>query len=177
MRSAPTLKIWMTPFASVAMLEKLALLKIAFCKAPAFSRTSSRRTSVTISTATGSPSRIAVCSIFVPFLICDWRCLVFSLAAIGARERRSALALASPGLLRDASSAQVMLETGEHFRQDDRLGQKGIPPDLPTTRLNFSFRDGRRQKHNRHGFQLGIRLKTSGQFPAVHTRHHHIQQD
>src|SRR5438876_374416 len=26
----------MTPFASVAMLEKLALLKIAFCRAPAF---------------------------------------------------------------------------------------------------------------------------------------------
>src|SRR3569623_1788947 len=34
MRSAPTLKIWMTPFASVAMLEKLALLKIALCSAP-----------------------------------------------------------------------------------------------------------------------------------------------
>jgi hypothetical protein len=30
MRSAPTLKSWMTPFSSVAMLEKLALLKIAF---------------------------------------------------------------------------------------------------------------------------------------------------
>src|SRR5665647_812618 len=36
MRSAPTLKIWMTPLASVAMLEKLALLKIAFCKGPGF---------------------------------------------------------------------------------------------------------------------------------------------
>jgi hypothetical protein len=35
MRSAPTLKIWMTPLASVAMLEKLALLKIALCRAPA----------------------------------------------------------------------------------------------------------------------------------------------
>src|SRR6476620_1945214 len=31
----------MTPFASVAILEKLALLKIAFCRAPAFSSTSS----------------------------------------------------------------------------------------------------------------------------------------
>jgi hypothetical protein len=28
-RSAPTLKIWMTPLASVAILEKLALLKMA----------------------------------------------------------------------------------------------------------------------------------------------------
>src|SRR5471032_845661 len=41
MRSAPTLKIWMTPFASVAMLEKLALLKIALCSAPAFSNAAS----------------------------------------------------------------------------------------------------------------------------------------
>jgi hypothetical protein len=40
-RSAPTLKIWMTPFASVAMLEKLALLKIAVCSAPALMRASS----------------------------------------------------------------------------------------------------------------------------------------
>ena len=40
-RSAPTLKIWITPFASVAMLEKLALLKMARCKAPAFNRASS----------------------------------------------------------------------------------------------------------------------------------------
>ena len=31
----------MTPFSSVAMLEKLALLKIAFCKAPALSNASS----------------------------------------------------------------------------------------------------------------------------------------
>src|ERR1700736_1913534 len=38
--SAPTLKIWMTPLASVAMLEKLALLKIALCSAPVVSRAS-----------------------------------------------------------------------------------------------------------------------------------------
>src|SRR5687767_15022422 len=46
-RSAPTLKIWMTPFASVAMLEKLALLKIALWRAPvvssAFARPASLR--------------------------------------------------------------------------------------------------------------------------------------
>jgi hypothetical protein len=35
MRSAPTLKIWITPAASVAMLEKLALLKIASCSSSA----------------------------------------------------------------------------------------------------------------------------------------------
>jgi hypothetical protein len=29
------LKIWITPLASVAMLEKLALLKMAFCRARA----------------------------------------------------------------------------------------------------------------------------------------------
>src|SRR5947207_15375643 len=46
MRSAPTLNICMTPFSSVAMLEKLALLRIAFCKAPVLSKASWRRTSV-----------------------------------------------------------------------------------------------------------------------------------
>src|SRR5688572_30187607 len=45
-RSAPTLKIWMTPSASVAMLEKFALLKIALCSAPALSNASARDTSV-----------------------------------------------------------------------------------------------------------------------------------
>src|SRR5579883_1065407 len=35
----------MTPFSSVAMLEKFALLKMAFCKAPVLSRASSRWTS------------------------------------------------------------------------------------------------------------------------------------
>src|SRR6185295_8681584 len=34
MRSAPTLNNWMTPFSSVAMIEKLALLRTAFCRAP-----------------------------------------------------------------------------------------------------------------------------------------------
>jgi hypothetical protein len=41
MRSAPTLKIWMTPLASVAMLEKLALLKMALCSAPVLTMGSS----------------------------------------------------------------------------------------------------------------------------------------
>jgi hypothetical protein len=41
MRSAPTLKIWITPFASVAMLEKFALFKMAVWSAPAFSNASS----------------------------------------------------------------------------------------------------------------------------------------
>ena len=39
----------MTPFASVAMLEKLALLRIAFCKAPVLSKASWRRISVMLS--------------------------------------------------------------------------------------------------------------------------------
>src|ERR1700676_335727 len=36
----------MMPFSSVAIIEKFALLKIAFCRAPVFSRASWRRTSV-----------------------------------------------------------------------------------------------------------------------------------
>src|SRR5688572_30463453 len=45
MRSAPTLKSWMTPFSSVAMLEKLALLRMAFWRAPVLRRAFLRRTS------------------------------------------------------------------------------------------------------------------------------------
>jgi len=37
------LKIWITPLASVAMLEKLALLKMALCKASALTIDSSVR--------------------------------------------------------------------------------------------------------------------------------------
>src|SRR5258708_13937663 len=37
----------MMPFSSVGIIEKFALLKIAFCRAPVFSRASWRRTSVT----------------------------------------------------------------------------------------------------------------------------------
>ena len=40
------MKIWITPFASVAMLEKLALLKIALCSAPALTIDSWVRTGV-----------------------------------------------------------------------------------------------------------------------------------
>jgi hypothetical protein len=34
MRSAPTLNSWMMPCSSVAMIEKLALVRMAFCSAP-----------------------------------------------------------------------------------------------------------------------------------------------
>src|ERR1035437_3691573 len=43
----------MTPFSSVAMLEKFPLLKIALCSAPVLSRAASRRTSVTTLDALG----------------------------------------------------------------------------------------------------------------------------
>src|SRR4051794_836922 len=46
MRSAPTLNSWMMPFSSVAMIEKLALVRIAFCKAPVLSSVSWRRNSL-----------------------------------------------------------------------------------------------------------------------------------
>src|SRR5450631_273078 len=53
----------MTPFASVAMLEKLALLKIALCRAPVFSRDSACRTSILASAASGVVSgAISMCS-------------------------------------------------------------------------------------------------------------------
>src|SRR5688572_4434597 len=45
MRSAPTLNSWMMPFSSVAMIEKLALVRMAFCSAPVLSRAFWRRCS------------------------------------------------------------------------------------------------------------------------------------
>src|SRR6188508_914033 len=63
MRSAPTLKIWMTPLASVAMLEKLALLKIALCRAPVFSSASACRTSTLTSAASGAPLWVVAMSV------------------------------------------------------------------------------------------------------------------
>src|ERR1019366_4584428 len=128
MRSAPTLKIWMTPFASVAMLEKLALLKIALCRAPTLSSASLRRTSVTTFPVPGSPSRIALCSIFVPFLNCDWPCFVFSFSAVGARERRSTLARHFAPQLRDRCA--VIADAGrndaprEHREDQQQPGQR-----------------------------------------------------
>src|SRR5260370_11787157 len=50
----------MTPFASVAMLEKLALLKIALCRAPAFSSTSSAWLYTAFSMLSESPIRVLV---------------------------------------------------------------------------------------------------------------------
>jgi hypothetical protein len=50
----------MTPLASVAMLEKLALLKIALCSAPAFSRTFSARFGMAIPVLSGTPVRVPV---------------------------------------------------------------------------------------------------------------------
>src|SRR3954469_18502016 len=72
MLSAPMLNNWITPFSSVAMIEKLALLRIAFCKAPVFSNASFRRTSVIASVA-GPESReatsdgVLISLLLVPF--------------------------------------------------------------------------------------------------------------
>jgi hypothetical protein len=50
----------MTPFASVAMLEKLALLKIALCRAPALSSASSACLRAALSAASETPVRVLV---------------------------------------------------------------------------------------------------------------------
>src|SRR5580700_20142 len=59
MRSAPTLKSWITPLSSVAMLEKLALFRMAFCSAPVLSRAAARLTSVTVSATPAASSKRA----------------------------------------------------------------------------------------------------------------------
>jgi hypothetical protein len=52
----------MTPFASVAILEKLALLKIARCRAPALSSVSSDRLGVVLWVSSATPIRVLVAS-------------------------------------------------------------------------------------------------------------------
>ena len=47
------------PFSSVAMIEKLALVRIAFCSAPALSSAAWRRDSATQSAAAASQGRPA----------------------------------------------------------------------------------------------------------------------
>src|SRR5580658_116773 len=112
MRSAPTLKIWMTPLASVAMLEKLALLKIASCKAPVLSNVSWRRISITPSWARvlspAPPSdplfgirpsrrtmvyrpaaRATTCATQLPVRLTDCRCGQLSDAGCSVASRRS----------------------------------------------------------------------------------------
>src|SRR6185503_151002 len=66
----PTLKIWMTPLASVAMLEKLALLKMASWRAPVLSRASCRRTSAmggTVADASNFGSIVALTPVGPPW--------------------------------------------------------------------------------------------------------------
>jgi hypothetical protein len=53
MRSAPTLNSWMMPCSSVAMIEKLALVRIAFCSASVLNSALLRRWPV-VSGAKGS---------------------------------------------------------------------------------------------------------------------------
>src|SRR6476620_6697571 len=79
----------MTPFASVAMLEKLALLKIAFCRAPAFKGTSSAcLREVTSRDPSSKTSRILVTSfplaMVLPPVTYTGRCIpIWRLLAIG----------------------------------------------------------------------------------------------
>jgi len=58
----------MTPFASVAMLEKLALLKIARCSAPALSSASSARLRAVLS-VTSKPSICVLVSTFLLVMV------------------------------------------------------------------------------------------------------------
>src|SRR5579859_5440735 len=68
MRSAPTLNSWMMPRSSVAMIEKFALVRIAFCNAPALSRAFCTRAFglvrvSTIGLCTVDGSKLSVCAL------------------------------------------------------------------------------------------------------------------
>src|SRR5579863_6067711 len=106
MRSAPTLKIWITPLASVAMLEKLALLKIAFCSAPVLSSASALPESLGTSGCSGEPlavrtvgvaaarSREAIESLSIVQL--GQRCAQRLCAGVHRKRRRAAPAHRAP---------------------------------------------------------------------------------
>jgi hypothetical protein len=70
------------------MLEKLALLKMALCKASAFKNASRGHTPGVVFPATGSPLRKEFCSIVVPLLKQDWPFLVLRCPVGGARARQ-----------------------------------------------------------------------------------------
>src|SRR5688572_11478322 len=118
MRSAPTLKIWMTPLASVAMLEKLALLKIAFCRAPALSSVSSACSlDVALASLKGALRVLAV-----PFAVVmggdcitgNWRSLFASAPvsgrAAGRGERSMEVAAATRGKFARAMAGADTIE-------------------------------------------------------------------
>src|SRR5476649_1700808 len=62
----------MTPFASVAMLEKLALLKIALCRAPALSSVSSACLRAVLSVFWETPVRVLVSTFPLVMVLSRW---------------------------------------------------------------------------------------------------------
>src|ERR1700722_10479827 len=67
MRSAPMLNSWMIPFSSVAMIEKLALFRIAACRAPVLSRVSWRWISMPAALSRAADSSVTVDIGYSPF--------------------------------------------------------------------------------------------------------------
>src|SRR5688572_30164515 len=140
MRSAPTLKIWMTPLASVAMLEKFALLKIARCRAPALSSVSS----ACILEVASAPSTGAFRVLAVPFAvvmdsphpkdcITAWRSL-FAGAPVGGRAAGSGRAehgarRGSTGQVRQGGGGRRdHRDQGDHFGSPDPRGSGPLRP-------------------------------------------------
>ena len=76
MRSAPTLNSWMMPFSSVAMIEKLALVRMAVCSAPVFSKASWRLTSVMRAALPASSGMVATLPRSGMASLRDWRAVV-----------------------------------------------------------------------------------------------------
>src|SRR5687768_3263663 len=138
----------MTPFSSVAMLEKFALLKIASCNAPVFSSASWRRTSVKVCTATpaGPPASSAL-----PAL---------SLVAIALF-----ISILCPGSL-----ARVPLNTLDQLMHCHWLCQKGKAANASCHCFDFFLCDASREKDDRHRFKKRRRRHARRQMPPVHGR-------
>src|SRR5580704_1324547 len=87
----------MMPFSSVAIIEKLALLKIAFCRAPVFSRASCRRTSVM---PLGGPLPALITPEDIVFLVMILNASLGSLGGLYAGTRKVVLPAFSISLRR-----------------------------------------------------------------------------
>src|ERR1700693_5276147 len=103
----------MMPFSSVAIIEKLALLKIAFCRAPVFSRVSWRRTSV-------MPSGVRVLALItaadVVFLAIILNAPLGSLGGLYAGTRKAVLPVFSISSQRQHSGGVVRRRASDRIR-------------------------------------------------------------
>src|ERR1700690_716114 len=89
----------MMPFSSVAIIEKLALVRIAFCKAPVLSNASWRRTSVVLSALPASSRRVGFPVLDMVDFREKRRTIWMGAALVGADQKIAASAVGKENLI------------------------------------------------------------------------------